>query len=105
MTMPSRGISDIQRKARGNKMVKAKNKDITKVSVKKRAAAPMGDMSVGAARSLPMGPAAGMGAPGMKSGGCAMKKGGAAKKPCKGYFKGGSVDGAIKKGHTKGKFV
>ena len=100
MTMPSRGISDIQRKARGNKMVKAKNKDITKVSVKKRAAAPMGDMSVGAARSLPMGPAAGM-----KSGGCAMKKGGAAKKPCKGYFKGGSVDGVVKKGHTKGKFV
>ena len=90
MTMPSRGISDIQRKARGNKMVKAKNKEVTKVSVKKRAA-PMDRMSVGAANSLPMGPAVGM------------KKGGMAKKPCKGYFKGGSVDGIIKKGHTKGK--
>lgn len=96
MTMPSRGISDIQRKARGNKMIKAKNKDSVKVSVKKRGATPMGDMSVGSARSLPMGPAAGMGAP------MGMKKGGKAK-PCKGYFKGGSVDGIIKKGHTKGK--
>ena len=99
MTMPSRGISDIQRKARGNKMVKAKNKEVTKVSVKKKGApmaGPVSPMSVGAANSLPMGPAAGMG----------MKKGGATKKSaCKGYFKGGSVDGAIKKGHTKGKFV
>ena len=100
MTMPSRGISDIQRKARGNKMIKAKNKDITKVSVKKRAASPMDKMSVGAANSLPMGPASGM-----KAGGCAMKKGGAAKKPCKGYFKGGSVDGAVKKGRTRGKII
>ena len=107
MTMPSRGISDIQRKARGNKMIKAKNKEVTKVAVKKRGINPLDSMSVGAARSLPMGPNAGLReAPmGMKCGGKAMKKGGEAKKPCKGYFKGGSVDGAIKKGHTKGKFV
>ena len=90
MTMPSRGISDIQLTARGNKIVKAQNKDITKVTVKKRAT-PMNAMSVGAANSLPMGPAAGM------------KKGGMAKKPCKGYYKGGSVDGVVKKGRTKGK--
>ena len=101
MTMPSRGISDIQRKARGNKMIKAKNKDITKVSVKKKGfgapmAGPKAPMSVGAANSLPMGPEAGMG----------MKKGGAAKKSaCKGYYKGGSVDGCVSKGRTKGKFV
>lgn len=86
MTMPSRGISPIQEKARGSKM-KAKNVSVkkTKVSVKK----PFDSMSVGAASSLPMGAGAGM------------KKGGA----CKGYFKGGKVDGCIKKGHTKGKFV
>ena len=65
--------------------MKAKNVSMkkTKVSVKK----PLDTMSVGAAKSLPMGPMAGM------------KKGGS----CKGYFKGGSVDGAIKKGRTKGK--
>ena len=39
---------------------------------------------------------------GMKKGGSCgtkMAKGGA----CKGYYKGGSVDGAIKQGRTKGK--
>lgn len=84
--MPSRGISSIQKKARGNDM-KAKNVSVkkTKVAVKK----PIDSMSVGSASSLPMGPAAGM------------KKGGS----CKGYFKGGSVDGCISKGHTKGKIV
>ena len=67
--------------------MKAKNVSMkkTKVSVKK----PRDSMSVGAADSLPMGPMAGM------------KKGGA----CKGYYKGGSVDGCITKGRTKGKFV
>lgn len=88
MTMPSRGISPIQEKARGNTMKKdqVKKMDIkkSKISLKK----PFDSASVGAASSLPMGPAAGM------------KKGG---KACKGYFKGGSVDGIIKKGHTKGK--
>jgi hypothetical protein len=78
MTMPSRGISPIQEKARGNDM-KAKNVSMkkTKVSVKK----PMGDMGMGS--EMPMG----------------MKKGGS----CKGYYKGGSVDGIVKKGRTKGK--
>ena len=33
------------------------------------------------------------------------KKGGAAKKSSCGMFRGGKVDGCIKKGHTKGKFV
>ncbi len=82
--MPSRGISSIQKKARGNDM-KAKNVSVkkTKVAVKK----PIDSMSVGAASSLPMGPAAGM-----KCGG-----------KVKGYFKGGSVDGAVKKGRTRGK--
>ena len=86
MTMPSRGISNIQEKARGNKM-KAKNVSMkkTKVAVKK----PIDSKSVGAANSLPMGGPAGM------------KKGGS----CKGYFKGGSVDGCVTKGRTKGKVV
>ena len=45
---------------------------------------------------------AGMPPMGMKKGGSCgtkMAKGGA----CKGYYKGGSVDGAIKQGRTKGK--
>lgn len=92
MTMPSRGISSIQEKARGSKMKKdqVKKMDIkkSKVSVKK----PFDSMSVGAASSLPMAGAAGMG---MKSGGSA----------CKGMYKGGSVDGCVSKGRTKGKIV
>lgn len=92
MTRASRGISPIQEKARGNDM-KAKNVSVkkTKVSVKK----PLDSMSVGAASSLPMGPSAGL-----RPGG--MCKGGMAKK---GYFKGGSVDGCVEKGKTRGKFV
>jgi len=94
MTMASRGVHSIQEKARGDDM-KAKNVSMkkTKVSVKK----PLDSMSVGGRDSLPMGMAAGM----KKGGSCGpkMAKGGA----CKGYFKGGSVDGVIKKGHTKGK--
>lgn len=65
-------------------------KESAKVSVKKRAPM-MGDM--GGASGMPMG---------MKKGGsCApkMAKGGS----CKGYYKGGSVDGVVKKGRTKGK--
>lgn len=95
MTMPSRGISDIQEKARGNKMKKdarkaaaPKNVDIkaTKVSARK----PIDSMSVGAASSLPM-TGAGLG---MKKGGkCGMKK----------YAKGGSIDGIASKGKTRGK--
>ncbi len=69
--------------------MKAKNVSMkkTKVSVKK----PMDKMGLGS--DMPMG---------MKKGGsCApkMAKGGS----CKGYYKGGSVDGVIKKGRTKGK--
>jgi len=69
--------------------MKAKNVSMkkTKVAVKK----PMDSMSAGAANSLPMGPAAGMG----------MKKGGS----CKGYKKGGSIDGCAQKGKTKGRMV
>jgi len=80
MTMPSRGVSPIQKKARGDDM-KAKNVSMkkTKVSVKK----PMDKMGMGLGSDMPMG----------------MKKGGS----CKGYFKGGSVDGVVKKGRTKGK--
>ena len=63
------------------------------VKVKAKRPSPLDSMSAGAASSLPMGPAVGL-RPGMKKGGA-----------CKGYFKGGSVDGIIKKGHTKGKFV
>ena len=65
--------------------MKAKNVSIkkTKVSVKK----PMDSMSVGAASSLPMGPAAGM------------KKGGS----CKGYAKGGAIDGCAVRGKTRAK--
>lgn len=97
MTMASRGVHSIQEKARGDDM-KAKNVSMkkTKVSVKK----PLDSMSVGAAMA-PMDQAAGLRS-GMKKGGSCgtkMAKGGA----CKGYFKGGSVDGVIKKGRTKGK--
>ena len=62
-------------------------------------------MSVGAANA-PMDRAAGLRSamPGMKKGGSCgskMAKGGS----CKGYFKGGSVDGCVSKGKTKGKMV
>ena len=106
MTMSSRGISPIQKKARGKKMAKEDMRKSmapkpSKSSLKIKAKRPMMDtMSIGAANA-PMDPAAGLRS-GMKKGGSCgskMAKGGA----CKGYFKGGSVDGAIKKGHTKGK--
>lgn len=98
MTRASRGISDIQEHARGNKMKKnmIKNKESAKVAIKKkRPMAPgMGDMSVGSARSGNLKNIPGMG--GMKAG---MKSGGS----CKGYAKGGSIDGVAHKGKTKGK--
>lgn len=79
--------------------MKAKNVSMkkTKVSVKK----PLNAMSVGAANSLPMPPAAGLraaGPMGMKKGG--MCGGG---KAMKGYAKGGSIDGVATKGKTRGK--
>lgn len=98
MTRASRGISEIQEHARGNKMKKnmIKNKEKAKVAVKKKSSMPfgMGDMSVGSARSNKLKDVPGMG--GMKSG---MKAGGS----CKGYAKGGSIDGVAHKGKTKGK--
>jgi hypothetical protein len=111
--MPSRGISPIQRKARGNKMAKKSGmptlakKESMKARVTKRAPA-LNAMSLGAANA-PMPPAAGLrtaGPMGMKSGGsCGTKKMACGGKAMKGYYKGGSVDGCISKGHTKGKFV
>jgi hypothetical protein len=80
MTMPSRGISDIQEKARGNKMKKSK------MPMMGKKGSPMDKMSVGAMSS--------------KSD-LGMKKGGS----CSGYKKGGSIDGIAKKGKTKGKLV
>lgn len=62
-----------------------------------KAAAPVDKASM---RVSKRGPALGamgagpMGAMGMKSGGS-----------CKGYAKGGAIDGVAKKGHTKGKLV
>lgn len=107
MTRASRGISPIQRKARGNKMAKKSGmptlpkKESMKAKITKRAPA-LDSMSVGAA-GAPMPPAAGLraAAPGMKCGGSTKKM--ACGGSMKGYFKGGSVDGAVKKGHTKGK--
>lgn len=94
MTRASRGISEIQEHARGNKMKKnmISNVEKAKVAVKKKRPMPpgLGDMSVGAARSRNLKDVPGMG--GMKAGGC-----------CKGYAKGGSIDGAAHKGKTKGK--
>jgi hypothetical protein len=90
MTRPSRGISDIQEKARGTDVKKnmLKNKESVKVKTKKTA--PMDKVSLGPAMSA--GPIPGMG----------MSCGGMAKKT---YYKGGKVDGCISKGHTKGKMV
>jgi len=82
MTMPSRGISSIQRKATGDDMKcgmkegKAVRKNMLKN--KSKAKSKMDLMNVGSAES-------------------------AGKIP--GYYKGGKVDGCIKKGHTKGKMV
>ena len=93
MTRPSRGISDIQEKARGKTdmaklkagMFPLKKKDTIKAKVTKRAPTP--DLAqLGAMRGM---------AP-------AMKKGGSA---CRGMYKGGSVDGITKKGKTRGKII
>lgn len=77
-------------------------KESMKARVTKRAPA-LDSMSVGAA-SAPMDKAAGLRSamPGMKKGGsCAPKM--AAGGSCKGYAKGGSIDGVAMKGKTKGK--
>ena len=79
MTRPSRGISDIQEKARGRTnmaklkagMAPLKKKDVIKAKVTKRAPTP--DLAqLGAMR---------------------------------GMYKGGSVDGIAKKGKTRGKMI
>ena len=79
MTRPSRGISDIQEKARGRTnmaklkagMAPLKKKDVIKAKVTKRAPTP--DLAqLGAMR---------------------------------GMYKGGSVDGIAKKGKTRGKVI
>ena len=93
MTRPSRGISDIQEKARGRTdmaklkagMAPLKKKDVIKAKVTKRAPTP--DLAqLGAMRGMTP----------------AMKKGGSA---CRGMYKGGSVDGITKKGKTRGKII
>ena len=95
MTRASRGISEIQEHARGSKMKKDMAPRTSKTTVKVAKRRPMspglGDMSVGAARSRNLKDVPGMG--GMKAGGA-----------CKGYAKGGSIDGVAHKGKTKGKF-
>ena len=98
MTRPSRGISDIQEKARGNKMRKLKNKESVKVSVKKKAPSVAGAGPMGMPAGRP-GSFGGMGSLGAGPAPMGMKKGGA----CKGYAKGGSIDGIASKGKTKGK--
>lgn len=101
MTRPSRGISDIQEKARGNKMTKLKagmaplkKKDTLKAKVVRRAPTPnmaqLGAMRSAGLSAVPGSPTA------------AMKKGGSA---CRGMYKGGSVDGSVKKGRTRGKII
>ena len=91
MTRPSRGISDIQEKARGKTnmtklkagMAPLKKKDTIKAKVTKRAPTP--DLAqLGAMR--------GAAPAGMKAGG-------------KCYAKGGSIDGIAKKGKTRGKVI
>jgi len=112
MTMSSRGISDIQEKARGSKMAKtsmmggkgdarkAMAPKPKKSSLKISAKRPLDSMSVGAAMA-PQPPSSGLRSamPGMKKGGM-----------CKGYAKGGAVhksgiDGIAKKGRTSCKKV
>ena len=98
MTRPSRGISDIQEKARGNKMRKLKNKESVKVSVKKKAPSVAGAGPMGMPAGRP-GSFGGMGSLGAGPAPMGMKKGGS----CAGYAKGGSIDGIASKGKTKGK--
>ena len=121
MTRPSRGISDIQEKARGKTnmaklkagMAPLKKKDTIKAKVTKRAPTP--DLAqLGAMR--------GMAPAGMKAGGKCHAAGGIASEmpkansmgrmnfkeggsACKGYAKGGSIDGIAKKGKTRGKII
>ncbi len=80
MTMPSRGISSIQRKATGDDMKCGMKKggDARKGMLKNK------DKMSTKLNKMSLGPASSAGA-------------------MPGYYKGGKVDGCIKKGHTKGK--
>jgi len=98
MTRPSRGVSDIQEKARGNKMRKLKNKESVKVSVKKKAPSVAGAGPMGMPAGRP-GSFGGMGSLGAGPAPAGMKCGGSVK----GYAKGGSIDGIASKGKTKGR--
>jgi hypothetical protein len=98
MTRPSRGVSDIQEKARGNKMRKLKNKESVKVSVKKKAPSVAGAGPMGMPAGRP-GSFGGMGSLGAGPAPAGMKCGGSVK----GYAKGGAIDGIATKGKTKGR--
>ena len=74
------------------------NTEKTSMKITKKKASPLNAMSVGAANA-PMDPAAGL-----RKAGPGMKKGGSCG-AMKGYYKGGSVDGCVSKGRTKGKMV
>lgn len=82
MTMPSRGISSIQRKATGDDMKCGMKKD-GKADARKGMLKNKDKMST-KLNKMSLGPASSAGA-------------------MPGYYKGGKVDGCIKKGHTKGK--
>ena len=92
MTMPSRGISPIQEKARGKGMKKDMRKSMApkpaKSSMKIKAKMPLDSMSVGAAMA-PQDAAAGL-----RTG---MKKGGSVSSASK------RADGIATKGKTRGK--
>ena len=100
MTRPSRGISDIQEKARGNDM-KGMKKDVRKaagpkpeksaVKIKAKAPSAAGEGPMGMPAGRP-GSFGGMGSLGMACGGAV-----------KGYAKGGKIDGIASKGKTKGR--
>ena len=77
-------------------------KESMKARVTKRGPA-LDSMSVGAA-GAPMPPAAGL-RTGMKAGGSCGTKKMACGGSMKGYYKGGSVDGCVSKGKTKGKII
>jgi hypothetical protein len=107
MTRPSRGVSDIQEKARGNDM-KGMKKDIRKamgpkpeksaVKIKAKAPSIAGEGPMGMPAGRP-GSFGGMGSLGAGPAPMGMKCGGSVK----GYAKGGSIDGIASKGKTKGK--
>ena len=75
-------------------MAPLKKKDVIKAKVTRRAPTPdmaqLGAMRSAGLKAVPGSPTA------------AMKKGGST---CRGMYKGGVVDGTVKKGHTKGRVI